>query len=140
MTNKPSLQNKKNIIAQQRTEMFSGPLPHPEIIRQYDEICPGTAEKIVDSFVKQTNHRIDMETRVIKSSVFRANVGLFMAFIISLICLYIAYKLFNDDKSLYGLGLVILNLATLISVFIKKSNDKNKELKEKEENLKNVSN
>lgn len=138
MSNKPTIPNNKKIIAaEQRTELFSGPLPHPDIIEKYDAICPGTAEKIVNSFVKQTEHRIEMESVVIKNSIFRANVGLFMAFIISLICLYISYKLFNDNKSGYAFGLVLLNLATLISVFIKRTNDKNKELKEKEENIKN---
>lgn len=38
-------------------EEHSGPLPHPDLLRRYDEIHPGTAERIVKVFEKEADHR-----------------------------------------------------------------------------------
>lgn len=134
MSNSPKARQKQEITAM-KAEMYSGPLPHPDIIRQYDEISPGAAEKIFDSFVRQNEHRIEMESRVVKDSIFRAKLGLVMSFILSLICLYIAYKLFNTDKGSYGFGLILVNIAALVSVFYRTATKKEDELSNKRDNL-----
>ena|SRR2546429_9443891 len=46
-------------------EVYSGALPHPKHLAEYDEIVPGYAKKILDKAMEQTDHRIDIETRVI---------------------------------------------------------------------------
>lgn len=40
---------------------FSGPLPHPQTLRQYDEVLPGAAERILRMAEKQQDHRIGMD-------------------------------------------------------------------------------
>lgn len=41
--------------------VFSGPLPPPKMIKEYQQIVPGNGEIIFDSFVQQQKHRIEME-------------------------------------------------------------------------------
>lgn len=40
-------EDKARIIACIRREEFAGPLPHPSILKQYDEIQPGFAQEIL---------------------------------------------------------------------------------------------
>ena len=45
------------MVIEARSEEFKGPLPHPEILRRYNEIVPGSAQSIIDSFVTEGDHR-----------------------------------------------------------------------------------
>ena len=46
----------EQLVAQVRHE-FSGPLPPPDLLAQYDQVMPGLAQKIVSQFESETNHR-----------------------------------------------------------------------------------
>lgn len=41
---------------------FSGPLPHPDILAQYEDVVPGVAERIVVMTEEQHQHRMNVET------------------------------------------------------------------------------
>ena len=43
----------------QITESFSGPLPPPQTLREYNEVVPGLAQEIVDQWKGETTHRHD---------------------------------------------------------------------------------
>lgn len=49
---------KKIVQAEVREEVYSGPLPHPEHLKKYDEVYPGAAKIIIETFVKQYSHRL----------------------------------------------------------------------------------
>jgi uncharacterized membrane protein len=42
---------------------FRGSLPHPQILKQYDQVVPGAAERIVRLAERQVHHRHSMEGR-----------------------------------------------------------------------------
>jgi len=52
------------------SQSFSGPLPPPEILRKFDEVVPGAAERIIKMAEDQSIHRKELE----KNSL----VGVFM--------------------------------------------------------------
>jgi uncharacterized membrane protein len=45
----------------ERAEFFGGPIPPPEMVRQYNDIEPGLGSRLVDSFVTQQDHRRNLE-------------------------------------------------------------------------------
>jgi uncharacterized membrane protein len=45
------------------SEQFRGPVPHPDTLRQYEEIVPGSAKSIIDSFITEGDHRRAREVR-----------------------------------------------------------------------------
>jgi uncharacterized membrane protein len=45
---------------------FSGPLPPPEILAQYNEIVPGAAERILKMAEEQSAHRRGLEDKTIR--------------------------------------------------------------------------
>lgn len=49
-----------------RHETFEGPLPHPEILKQYDIAVPGLAERVVAMAEKEQEARLDIAREEVK--------------------------------------------------------------------------
>jgi uncharacterized membrane protein len=48
---------------------FSGPLPPPAILRGYEEVCPGSAQRILAMAEQQGDHRKKMEEKAVDAAV-----------------------------------------------------------------------
>lgn len=59
--------DKERIVACIRREEFRGPLPHPDILRQYETINPGFAKEIMEMAVNEQSHRHKMESMIVES-------------------------------------------------------------------------
>ncbi len=44
-------------------ELYAGPLPHPEILEKFEQILPGSADRILKQAEAQTLHRIELEKK-----------------------------------------------------------------------------
>jgi uncharacterized membrane protein len=88
-------------------EMYSGPLPHPEILRKFEEISPGAAKMILQKFEQQSDHRRDLESRVVRGQIRQADTGQWMAFgllgTIILGGLFLAYT----GRDMVGFGAIV---------------------------------
>jgi hypothetical protein len=56
---------------------FSGPVPLPAILRAYNDIVPGSAEKIIANSIAQSQHRQNLEKVRVLGDEWRANMGLY---------------------------------------------------------------
>jgi len=63
---------------------FQGPLPPPGMLEHYGRIIPDGAERLMALLEKQTDHRVNMETKLVDGRVSVAKTGQWMAFILSL--------------------------------------------------------
>ena len=129
--NTPKLhdEDKENqLLIQQRAEMFSGPIPPPELIERYEKILPGAAKTIFSEWESQTMHRQKIERSVIATDNLKSILGLVFGFIVVLVAIaggiYIALR----GKELFGSGLSLAGLALLAGAFI--TSRKQKEPKE----------
>lgn len=116
------------VMAQQHIEHrveFSGPLPHPAILEQYEKILPGSAERILSMAEKQSNHRQTMEKRIIYSETFQAKVGMFFAFTIVIIALFIGGYLSLKGLPVSGLISLTTAIGVIVTTFgLKRSSEK----------------
>jgi hypothetical protein len=48
---------------------FRGPLPPPELLRQYEDVHPGTAERIMVQFERETQHRHAIEQQLLTAQL-----------------------------------------------------------------------
>jgi uncharacterized membrane protein len=71
------------LIAQQVRSEFSGPLPHPEILAQYEEILPGAATRIFEMAEEQAHHRRAMEKNSLNLAGRDAMLGILFGFILA---------------------------------------------------------
>jgi len=111
---------------------YKGPLPHPDILERFDELVENGAERIFSKFEKQSDHRRDIETKVINAQIKESSRGQTFGLIIGLafgIMAFIAALLDHDAfASVFG-GTTIVGL---VGTFVYGKKSQKKSLKEKE--------
>jgi uncharacterized membrane protein len=105
-------------VSLQYAEEYEGLIPHPKLMEQWDKLIPGSAEKIFNRFEKQSDHRMDIEKRVVKANNFKQYIGPIFAFIISILAIgggiYIAL---HGSVGLGGI-LSFAGLGTVVAPFL----------------------
>ncbi len=105
-----------------KTEMvashYSGPFPPAVELEHYEKVCPGFSEKLMNQYVKQSDHRMELENKVIDSGVKNSARGQVFAFILSLITILIGAFLIFLNKDILGIVSILGSLATLAGVFV----------------------
>jgi|SRR5579884_2775204 len=76
---------KKRNTLRQTTISFAGPLPPPQILRSYEQICRGAADRILKMAEEQSKHRQTLEKSVVAASISSERFGMFSAFFITLV-------------------------------------------------------
>jgi uncharacterized membrane protein len=62
------------IIAAQAMKMeFSGPMPHPDLLGRYEQICPGSADRIIRMAEQEAEHRRSAERTIIDAQIVDMN-------------------------------------------------------------------
>lgn len=97
---------------------FAGPLPHPGMLKAYDEVIPGLGERIVSQFERQTEHRQDLERQSLSAGILLAKRGQIIALCISGSVILIAAGLLYVDKTVGGLVALVTALTPLIVSFL----------------------
>jgi uncharacterized membrane protein len=110
---------------------FSGPLPDPATLKAYDMVLPGLAERIVNRWETQSDHRISLEKTVIAGDNKRANWGLTSATIISLAVISVSGILAMHGHETVAAILAGVGIAALAGVFVYGTNSRKRERIEK---------
>ena len=120
---------------------WEGPLPPPVALQQYDDVHPGLAERIVQMAEKQVDSRIrvddraslqeDVRVQTERTAVIgdsrRAYIGLFFAFILSLLIISLAYYAVVWGNPWVGVAAIGINIAGLAGVFVYGTNARRRE-------------
>lgn len=61
------------LLIQQET--FSGPIPHPSILKGFEEVAPGTAVKVIQNALDESEHRRDMDRQAITYTARDSKMG-----------------------------------------------------------------
>ena len=97
---------------------FSGPLPHPRILEEYERIVPGAAERIIAMAEKEQTQRHSLESRTAIVESRLGTWGLVFAFVLAMVLLTGAIWLISRGYSLEGGLLAGVDLITLSAIFI----------------------
>lgn len=114
-------------------QSFSGPLPHPDILKKFDEVVPGAAERIIKMAELQSEHRRELEKKVINSGIVREKWGQNLGFIIAVIGLGASALIAIYGSPVVGGIIGFGTLASLVGVFMYGSKIRSKEREEKRE-------
>lgn len=128
MSNPPDLPQQRSKADESRLvklQGFSGPLPHPDILREYEAICPGCADRLIKAFEAEGNHRREIEKSMADSTVesarsqFKeARLGQIFAFLISLAFLTAgSYTATNGHPWIGGI-FGTMGLSSIVGAFI----------------------
>lgn len=97
---------------------FRGPLPPPHILRGYEEVVPGAAERILAMAEKQSHHRLSLEALVTTANVKAQVRGQWMAFVLATLVVGAGGALLWLDRSLAGFVAILSAVAGLAAVFL----------------------
>lgn len=116
-------QNKKEVVKGMFVKMmvkqsFSGPLPHPNILKGYEDILPGSAERIIARMEKQSDHRMELEGFVTREDQMQSRNGQLFGFIIAIFGLLLSGFLIYTAHDTAGTILGGADLIALVSVFV----------------------
>jgi len=112
-----------------------GPLPPPEELEKYESLYPGATKLLFDTFLNQTNHRMELEKLVIQGDNNRSNKAQRNSFIITIAILLLAAILFFLGKDGPAIAAVFTALAPIVIAFITGSISRKKERDNKRKNL-----
>jgi uncharacterized membrane protein len=119
----------------ERTEFYSAPLPHPRIMREFEDICPGSADRIITQFEEQGRHRRSQESNVITSNIDNEKRGQIFGFTLCFVAIIGGIFLLYLDKTVVGLVALLGALGTPAGLFIYSKIQGRKQLEEKKDAL-----
>ena len=97
---------------------FSGPIPSPEVLSQYNQAVENGAERVLKMAEKQSDHRMELEKYAIKRQIQQSGRGQYFGFALALLCIgstvFLAMKGFEDIAKVLGTTTVI----SLVGVFV----------------------
>jgi uncharacterized membrane protein len=111
---------------------FSGPLPPPEVLKRFEEVVPGSAERIIKMAEGQFAHRTELERKIIASDIARSRLGQILGFIIAIVGLVCSVIISMYGNQIAGAILGVGTLASLVSVFMYGSRVRKEERERKE--------
>lgn len=129
----PADENVRQIARQEisTSSAFSGPLPPPHILVQYNEAVPNGAERIIAMAEKQANHRMTLESRVVDADIKRSNGGLVAGFIVALAGLAASFFMIDGGHEVAGVIVGTTDIVGLVGVFIYGTVSRRRERKER---------
>lgn len=108
-----------------RLAYFQGPLPPPQMLKEYEEVLPGSANRIIERAEKEQSHRhsiseanVDLEHKALKFAAIRTFIGQGCAFILSLVAIGGGACLIANGENAGGIASIIGALAALTTAFI----------------------
>jgi uncharacterized membrane protein len=97
---------------------WSSPYPPPELLRGYEEVQSGTADRILGMVDNQQKHRHELEKTTVVGASKRAWWGLWLGFIISLVVLGLGTMTILEGFPWAGGGVMGADLVALAGVFV----------------------
>lgn len=123
----PTVQGSRQVSQQffSQLEHYSGPLPHPKILQEFEALLPGSASRIIRNFEVESDHR-----RLMESDESEAARGFFsrqlhyrdrgqkMGFLIVLAGFGISALAFYLKQPVGGSIITAVDLVALVALFI----------------------
>jgi len=129
MNNKSNNQpeEKRVQFTRQTTAIFSGPIPPAQELSKYEEVLPGSAERIIIMAEKQAGHRQFIENQLTISNIRSKGTGQKFALFITIIAIISATIAALYGKQTFACVLGGSTLVGLAGVFVYGSEYRKKE-------------
>jgi uncharacterized membrane protein len=125
----------RKLLIQSSRSSYISPLPPPDIIAGYEEILPGSADRILTMTEEQGKHRRELEKLVIKEDIRRSNLGLRLAGIVTTIIIGCATYLAVNNREVTASVMAGTTIVALSANFIYGSVASKNERIEKQQKL-----
>jgi uncharacterized membrane protein len=104
---------------------WHGPLPRPEVLAQYEQLLPGSAERILVMAEKAATGEIDTADRLASAEIEGARTGQILAFTLTLFAFAAAVVFFALGNRWAGVAFTSVPVVMLIRSFLRRSDSGN---------------
>jgi len=104
-------------MTMRRSQVFSGPLPPPKQLKEYNDVLPGAADRILKMAERQSEHRQRMEEQIVNANTKDSHLGVIFAFILGALIIGGGIYLAAIGHP-YGTWFSFGGVATLVGVFV----------------------
>lgn len=119
----------KRQIVYQKLEIYQGDLPHPNILKGYNELYPDAAQKIIDNGIAETEHRRLMERKYLDGQINDKKLGQILGFIVALLIISGGVYLIMNNHQVTGSIMTGISAIGVIGLFTGNNNQNDKEKK-----------
>jgi len=100
-------------------KLFTGPLPHPEIMAGYERVLPGSAERILRMTEKEQDARHRDSSALVQAGVKREREGLYLGGFLAAVTLIGSMILIGTGRESGGLAIILIETTVLAGVFLR---------------------
>jgi uncharacterized membrane protein len=97
------------------------------VLREFEDILPGSAERIFRQFEVQADHRRCSEAKVIASNAFTQRLGAVSAAIVGIGGMAGGIWLVAHGQSVTGFGTLVVALGSIVGTFLRQRGTQNSE-------------
>ena len=97
---------------------YEGFLPHPSIMSGYEKFYPGTTQKLIDSYIDESNHRRGLEKKMVDCEIANTSRGMNYALIVVMVTVVGACVSAYLGSTVIGSIIGVGGMATLAFTFI----------------------
>lgn len=105
------------VVAQHTQVTYSGPIPPAAQFAQYEQVCPGAADRLLRMAEGQQAHRQHLEAAVVGGNLKAQTRGAWFAFVLALGVLGLGGWLIVHGQVSIGLWLILTDVVALAGVF-----------------------
>jgi hypothetical protein len=121
------LPHEQRQVVLQKLEIYQGDLPHPDILKGYQELYPDAAKKIIENGITESQHRRAMEDKYLSGNITSHKLGQLFGFLIALVVIIGGIYLIATGKQIAGSVLTGTTALGLIGLFTGNNQNKNKD-------------
>ena len=110
---------------------YSAPLPPPGFVEKYEQVLPGSFNRILNLTEQQSTHRQRLESAALFSDQRNSRLGVILGFVLSMVIVLIGACLIYLGKNATGLFLIVGDIAALAGVFIYGTSSRKRERQKK---------
>jgi uncharacterized membrane protein len=111
---------------------WAGPYPPPDLLRGYEDVVPGSGDRIISMAERQQAHRHDLEKIAVEGASRRAWWGLWLGFAISLVVMVLGTITILLGQPVPGGTVMGVDVVALAGVFVYGQRQQSKERIEKD--------
>jgi uncharacterized membrane protein len=117
----PSVPNDSNTKAELRVEKHSyyeGPLPHPQVLKEYKDVNINFPDVIIESFLDEGKHRRKMESKIVNFGFISQIAGIVAALVAIAPVFYVSIMFMEKGYATQAASILCTVVIGLAAVFL----------------------
>ncbi len=101
----------------QQISAYSGPIPPPAFLENYEKLVPGSAKRFLEEPHIEAEHRRSLEQQLVNEQIKLSKRGQILAFTLASCAILGAFITIFLGYDLAGLGALLMSITALVGVF-----------------------